>query len=78
MAYLFNNVWTAANDEGGIVAQIIYIQFTTTGMRALTHQTMDFLPGLIYSGVFIGLVAMYARESSPQFRSNLAGRTNSL
>lgn len=62
MAYLFKNLWTAANTEGGTVAQILYIQITTSAMRALTHQTMDFLPGLIYSGVFIGLVAMYARD----------------
>ena len=64
MAYLFKNLWTAANHEGGTVAQILYIQVTTTAMRALTHQTMDFLPGLIYSGVFIGIVAMYAREGA--------------
>ena len=62
MAYVFKNLWTAANHEGGTVAQILYIQITTSAMRALTHQTMDFLPGLIYSGVFIGLVALYARE----------------
>lgn len=62
VAYLFKNLWTAANHEGGTVAQILYIQITTSAMRALTHQTMDFLPGLIYSGVFIGIVALYARE----------------
>ena len=62
MAYLFKNLWVAANQPGGTVAQILYIQVSTTGMRALTHQTIDFLPGFIYSAIFIGLVALYARE----------------
>lgn len=65
VAYLFKNLWTAAMQENGTVAQILYIQITTTAMRALTHQTIDFLPGLIYSGVFIAIVALYARESLP-------------
>jgi hypothetical protein len=62
MAYLFKNIWVAANQPGGTVAQILYIQVSTTGMRALTHQTVDFLPGFIYSAIFIGLVALYAKE----------------
>jgi hypothetical protein len=62
IAYLFKNLWVAANQPGGTVAQILYIQVSTTGMRALTHQTIDFLPGLLYSVIFIGLVALYARE----------------
>ncbi|PYI93058.1 MAG: hypothetical protein DME97_07055 [Verrucomicrobia bacterium] len=62
MAYIFKNLWVAANQPGGTVAQILYIQVSTTGMRALTHQTIDFLPGFIYSAIFIGLVALYAKE----------------
>ena len=62
IAYLFKNLWVAANRPNGTVAQILYIQVSTTGMRALTHQTIDFLPGFIYSAIFIGLVAFYARE----------------
>lgn len=64
MAYLFKNLWAAATQPNGTVAQILYIQVTTSAMRALTHQTIDFLPGLIYSGIFIWLVAAYARERS--------------
>ena len=62
IAYLFKNLWMAANQPNGTVAQILYIQVSTTGMRALTHQTIDFLPGFIYSAIFIGLVAWYSRE----------------
>ena len=64
MAYAFKNLWTAANHAEGTGAQILYIQVMTTAMRALTHQTLDFLPGLIYGGVFIGLVVLYAKEHS--------------
>ena len=62
MAYLFKNLWAAAKQPNGTVAQILYIQTTTSAMRALTHQTIDLLPGLIYSALFIALVALYARE----------------
>jgi len=62
MAYLFKNLWTATKQPNGTVAQVLYIQTTTSAMRALTHQTVDFLPGLIYSALFISLIAWYARE----------------
>ncbi len=64
MAYLFKNLWTAARQPNGTVAQILYIQTTTSAMRALTHQTIDFLPGFIYSAIFIAMVAWYARDRS--------------
>lgn len=62
IGYLFKNLWVAANQPNGTVAQILYIQVTTSAMRALTHQTVDFLPGFLYSAIFIGLIAFYARE----------------
>jgi len=62
MAYVFKNLWAAASHSNGTVAQALYIQVTTSAMRALTHQTIDFLPGFIYSALFIALVALYARE----------------
>ena len=62
MAYLFKNLWAATKQAYGTVAQILYIQTTTSAMRALTHQTIDFLPGFIYSAIFIALIAWYARE----------------
>src|SRR5205814_1682918 len=36
MAYLFKNLCVAANQPAGTVAQLLYIQVSTTGMRALT------------------------------------------
>lgn len=62
IGYVFKNLWAAANEPDGTVAQILYIQVTTSAMRALTNQSIDFLPGLIYGAIFIGLVALYAKE----------------
>jgi hypothetical protein len=62
LGYLFKTLWAAANHHGGAIAQILYIQSVTSAMRAVTHQTIDFLPGFIYSAIFIGLIAWYAKE----------------
>jgi hypothetical protein len=62
VGYLFKTLWAAANRPSGIVAQILYIQITTSAMRAATHQTVDFLPAFIYGLAFIGAIAFYARE----------------
>jgi hypothetical protein len=70
IAYLFKNLWTAAIDANSTVAQILYIQVSTSAMRALTHQTIDFLPGFIYGALFISLVAIYAKER-PALRSKV-------
>lgn len=64
MAYLFKNLWVASLQPGTIVVQVFYIQCIVSALRALTHQTMDFLPGLVYSAAFLGLVVWYAREPS--------------
>jgi hypothetical protein len=62
LGFLFKTLWVAANRANGTVAQILYIQITTSAMRAATHQTIDFLPSFLYSLVFIGAIAFYARE----------------
>lgn len=61
LGYLFKTLWAAANRSGAAIAQILYIQSVTSAMRAVTHQTMDFLPGFMYSVLFIGLIALYAK-----------------
>ena len=30
-------------------------------MRAVTHQTVDYFPGLLYNLVFLGMAVLYAR-----------------
>jgi hypothetical protein len=62
LGYLFKTLWAAANHPNGTVAQILYTQVATSAMRALTHQTVDFLPGFIYGAIFIWAVAFYAKD----------------
>lgn len=71
LGYLFRTLWAAANHRGAAVAQILYIQSVTSAMRAVTHETVDFLPGFIYGVIFIGSIAWFAKERS--FRQGLGG-----
>lgn len=41
-------------------AQLFYIQIATSPMRAVTHQTVDFLPGIVYNAFFLGLIIFFA------------------
>ncbi len=62
MAILFRSLWEASQGPGALLAQLLYITTCTTAMRAVTHWTADFLPGLIYIVVFLGMAFLYARE----------------
>lgn len=58
----FRRVWITALDPNALIAKVFYIQIAVTGMRSMTHQTTDFLPGVLYSAIFLGLVILYARK----------------
>jgi hypothetical protein len=64
LGYFFKTLWAAANRPNGTIAQILYIQVTTSAMRAATHQTVDFLPALIYGAIFIGAITFFVRDRS--------------
>jgi hypothetical protein len=53
------------------------MQSCTCAMRAVTHWTLDFLPGLLYNLIFMGAAVFYAsaRRStiSPGSRGHLKG-----
>jgi hypothetical protein len=60
-ASLFKTLWQAAQTPDGAFAQLLHIGTITSAMRAVTHQTVDFLRGLIYQTVFIGGLYHYSR-----------------
>jgi hypothetical protein len=64
LGYLFKTLWAAANKPNGTIAQVLYIQVTTSAMRAATHATIDFLPAFIYGIIFVGAIAFFARDRS--------------
>jgi hypothetical protein len=61
MALLFKTLFNASVQPNAVFAQVFYIQIATSAMRAVTHQTLDFLPGLVYYIIFLGLLFLYAR-----------------
>ncbi len=66
LAVVFKSLWRASLHHDAVFAQLLYIQTSTSAMRAITHQTVDYLPGLAYNLVFLGLAALYARSPMPQ------------
>jgi hypothetical protein len=62
LGVLFKSLYQATRRPDGIFAQLFYIQIGTSAMRAVTHQTVDFLPGFMYYAIFLGLLFLYARQ----------------
>ncbi len=79
---LFKSVWTAALKPQALFAQLFYMMICSSAMRAVTHQTVDFLPGVIYQLIFLGAIIWYAglphppevRAAPPPMRGSRSGR----
>ena len=61
LGLLFKTLFRATLQPNATFAQLFYILIGTSAMRAVTHQTIDFLPGLVYYSIFLGLLFLYAR-----------------
>ena len=62
MAVVFRSLWEASLGPHALFAQLLYILSMTSAMRAITHQTVDFLPGFLYNAIFLGALMWYARD----------------
>lgn len=62
MGMFFRSLWAAALRPGAFFAQILYMLSMTSAMLAITHQTVDFLPGLLYQFMFLWLGLFYAND----------------
>jgi len=60
MGAFFRKLWRAAHAPEALFAQLLYMQSCTCAMRAVTHWTLDFLPGLAYNAVFLGAAVLYS------------------
>ncbi len=58
----FRRLWRSAMSGNATFSQLLYIMVCPSAMRAVTHWTLDFLPGLLYSALFLGLAAWYAHR----------------
>lgn len=56
------SLWLAALRSDAAFAQLLYICTMTSAMRTVTHGTVDYLPGLAFYIIFLGLAAWYARD----------------
>lgn len=61
LALIFRSLWETALKPDTYFAKLLYIQTSTSAMRAVTHQTVDYFPGLLYNVVFLGMAVLYAR-----------------
>ncbi|MCB1207428.1 MAG: hypothetical protein KDN18_24465 [Verrucomicrobiae bacterium] len=62
LAVIFRSLWETSLQPNSFFAKLLYIQTSTSAMRAVTHQTVDFFPGLLYNVVFLGMAVFYARD----------------
>ncbi|MEQ1749037.1 MAG: hypothetical protein ABL974_06415, partial [Prosthecobacter sp.] len=61
LAFIFRSVWAAASQPNAIFPQLFYILICSSAMRTVTHQTVDFLPGMIYQLTFLSVGYLYAK-----------------
>ena len=66
VAMLFRTVWTAALHSQALFAQLFYIMVCSSGMRTVTHQTVDFFPGMVYQLIFLSIGFWYAAVPQPK------------
>jgi len=74
LAMLFRSLWQAALRPDALFAQLLYMQSCTSAMRAITHWTLDFLPGFLYSVIFLGAAMWYASSRTPEIGARRAAR----
>ena len=67
LGFLFKSFYAATRQRNAIFAQLFYIMIGTSAMRAVTHETVDFLPGMTYYAIFLGILFWYVKL--PLYRS---------
>lgn len=72
LAVVFRTLWLTSLQPAAFFAQLLYIQTSTSAMRTVTHQTVDYLPGLAYNVIFLTLAVWYAREKEAGSRDQRA------
>jgi hypothetical protein len=76
LALIFRSLWETALKPDTFFAKLLYIQTSTSAMRAVTHQTVDYFPGLLYNLVFLGMAVLYARVPRKARVMNKGGITS--
>lgn len=66
IAVFYKSIWLSATREGAVFAQLFYIGTVTSAMRAVTHQTSDWLPGVVYQLIFLSVLYVIAHKRTPR------------
>lgn len=66
MAVIFKTLWRVSHSSNALFPQLLYVLSCTSAMRAVTHWTQDFLPGILYYLIFLTMAMLYARRRDPQ------------
>ena len=61
LGMFFKSLWTTSLLRDAVFPQVFYIMVCSSAMRTVTHQSVDFLPGMIYQLVFLGVGYWYAK-----------------
>lgn len=62
---IMRSIWITTLQRHAIFGQLLYILIASSAMRSVTHQTVDFLPGVFYYLVFIVGAMWYAGLPKP-------------
>jgi hypothetical protein len=62
LAWVNKNLWAMATRNENMIIQVLYVFNVTSSIRSLTHQTVDYLPGLLYAAIFLWVVWVFARR----------------
>lgn len=74
LALFFKSVWVAALRPNARFAQVVYVMICGSAMRTVSHQTVDFLPGLIYQLIFLYAAYWYAAIPEPRMQPQIVRR----
>lgn len=64
IAIFFRTLWETALRTNSLFAKVLYILCCTSGMLAVTHQTSNFLPGVLYQLLFLWIGFRFASDGS--------------
>jgi hypothetical protein len=58
MGYLFRGLWAVVRDRPSPLMHAFYANVAVTAMHTVTHGTADFLPGVIYTTLALGVLSL--------------------
>jgi hypothetical protein len=74
LGMFFKTLWTTTMVRNSVFPQVFYIMICSSAMRTVTHQTVDFFPGMVYQLIFLGMGYVYAKIPQRDLLLSAQGR----